>query len=210
MQGSPPRPEYVVAWIGLAGALLGVAVANLAEWFRGKSAFRREKAWAVYEQRRARLEQVYELLEEVRSAYSATFTRAEISLIEAGVPSELPEQPKIPWARLRMLVHLYTPELAHHLPQIETAGSRVGFAASVATIHASTNEAENARLRQQLRTAVGELATAIDVARDELIEKSRLLAAESEKMAESKLLMPIQSRPAGRFRALLPFRSRSP
>ena len=62
------------AWVGVVGALLGVVTGAFAEWLRGNAVFRREKACGLYDEKRSRLEQVYELLEQVRDAYTTSFT----------------------------------------------------------------------------------------------------------------------------------------
>jgi hypothetical protein len=42
-------------WIGLVGALAGVLVGAVAEAFRNRVAFRRDKGWTLLEQRRGRI-----------------------------------------------------------------------------------------------------------------------------------------------------------
>src|SRR5580704_12661419 len=99
------------AWIGLIGALGGVGVGALAESWRSRVSFQREKAWAIYEERRRRLEQVYEALEQVRESYGqGYFSTVHVVRTQREHRPENP-QLKVPWARIRMLVHLYTPEL---------------------------------------------------------------------------------------------------
>ncbi len=103
-------------------------VGAVADGFRTRKAFRLEKGWLLDEERRSHLEEVYEVLERLRDAYGLLYadalrraaTQTEGKLSDAMRP--------LPWARLRMLVFLYLPELKPYLADVESTGyPRVGL-----------------------------------------------------------------------------------
>lgn len=118
------------AWIAAISALGGVAVGALAEALRARASFRREKAWEVEEERRRHLEEVYEALDHVGEAYALLYGEALAFASAAPVKTSDTPRIKVPWSRLRMLVHLYLPELKGHLAIVERAGPALGSAAA--------------------------------------------------------------------------------
>jgi hypothetical protein len=85
------------------------------------------------------------------------------------------ENNKVPWAKLRMLLHLHAPGLAHHIPDLSTAGHRLAHAALIAAAH-RTQLPLHGQLREQLNTQWSGLNKVLDVVRDEMINDIRQLA----------------------------------
>lgn len=116
--------------VGAASALGGVLVGAFGEAFRSRLAFRREKASLLQDERKAHLEDVYEVLEGLRDAYSILYADA-LRAAALGTPGHLSQAMKpVPWARLRMLVFLYLPELQQFLEEVELTGPKFGSAAT--------------------------------------------------------------------------------
>src|SRR5690242_2106834 len=103
------------AWVGTASALAAVAVTALTGEWRARRAFRREKAWTLFDEKRRRLEDLYQSLEEVGDAYGLMFAHMWLERPAEELDAARAKSRPIPWARLRMLVNLYMPELRHHL-----------------------------------------------------------------------------------------------
>ena len=66
--------------IGAVVALAGVLVGIVAETWRSRLSFNREKAWVLFEQQRARLEQIYEALSELSEIYANAYIEAVYAL----------------------------------------------------------------------------------------------------------------------------------
>ena len=96
----------VPAIFGLVGVVVGALVTSLSEWLRHRS----ETRLAASRERRGRLEELYETLDEYERAFSDMLVSLTFALAskEGG---ELPTPSEIPSSRLRMLVDLYAPEL---------------------------------------------------------------------------------------------------
>jgi hypothetical protein len=173
--------------IGAASALGGVLVGALAEGIRARLAFRREKSWVIHEERRAHLEEVYEVLERLREAYSLIYADALRTL--AIGPSDKPGQfmKPVPWARLRMLVFLYLPELKAQLADIELTGPKLGSAAADAMMEASGSPARKQQVVTTLDHALSDLTKTVDAMRDQIVIHSRAIVAEKTKSVGGKL-----------------------
>jgi hypothetical protein len=108
------------AWIGFIGVLAGVIVSSLAEAFRTSRSFKREKIWAVRDERRQYLEELWTRLDELKSGYDILYGRAVRPL--EWVSSSRMETVVLPWPRVRLIVALYLPELKLMLSSLESAG----------------------------------------------------------------------------------------
>lgn len=109
------------AWIAVLGTLGGVVVGSGAEMLRARSTFRREKKWSLWDDQKRHLEMVYEALEQLRESYGLGVAHTTYG-VRQGKMSGF-DSPKAPWARLRMLVHLYTPSLIPDLEKVRAARS---------------------------------------------------------------------------------------
>jgi len=140
-------------------------------------AFRREKAWLLQDERKAHLEEVYEVLERLRDAYSLFYADA-LRTAALQAPGNLAQAMKpVPWARLRMLVFLYLPELKPYLEDIELTGPKLGSAAADAILYSSGNAARNQQLVTALDRALQDLTKTVDAMRDHIVAHSRAVAA---------------------------------
>jgi hypothetical protein len=170
------------AWTGAISALAGVAVGAVAEALRARASFKREKAWSLYEQRRQRLEYAYEALEQLRESYGQAYAHA---LHVVGTQTMPPDQPRtaVPWSRLRMLIHLYLPELIGQLQVVELTGRRMGSALGAAVMDSSLDTARNQVLIFDLDKALADLNGAVDAMRDAIVRDSAELAASAMQQA---------------------------
>ena len=169
-------------------ALAGVVVGGVIEWWRTRSTFRREKGWELNEERRRRLEHLYEALEEVVEGYNLAYAEM-IMILSSGQPPRLERpRPKIPWARLRMLVNLYAPELMSDLELVQRAGGKMGSALGEGVMNSSLDAVANQALANTLDTALGELTQAVNTMRDAIVEASRLLSASAAGATDTRLL----------------------
>jgi hypothetical protein len=116
------------ALIGLAGVVVGILLNTLSDLARSRAAFQRDKAWGLLEDKRRRIEATYEAVEHHREAYGELLTSALV--VMAGQKTLITNLTKVPWPKLRMLVHLYLPEMLPELDAIEKAGNHFGTEAS--------------------------------------------------------------------------------
>lgn len=112
------------AWAGLIGGLGGALLVSWGAYSRERVQFRREKSWRLYEERLARLEQLFEWIEEVRAGYADTAFKIAHGLSRGVAPTNLHTK-SLPWPKLRMLVSLYAPELATPLAEYQALGDRL-------------------------------------------------------------------------------------
>jgi hypothetical protein len=164
------------AWAGAVIALGGIVVGALLDSLKTRLAFRRDKAWTLYEEQRARIEQVYEVLEQIRDVYAVAFHRADYALEDTSLRLGAADREKPPLAKLRMLLHLYAPGFEHHIPHLETAASRLGFAITASWSNREQT-AQRDSLRQQLWTQYSELNDRLDMLRDDIVADIRSLTA---------------------------------
>lgn len=179
-----PLPHMDTAWIGAASALAGVAVTSAVDAWRARTSFRREKAWALFDDKRRRLEALYQALEEVRESYGLLYGHMwlETSAKEFSVARE--RSGPIPWARLRMLVNLYAPDLRYRLELVERMGAELGHAIASAMIAQEHHDAAtHSVLLASGQDAMVKLTAAVDLMRDEIVRQSRALGGEAEHMA---------------------------
>jgi hypothetical protein len=113
------------AWVGVVGALGGVIVGAFAQARIAAATFKREKFWALTDEKRARLENVWEALDRVRQSYFESYQEFS-RLIDASEPVLPRISANADWAHLRMLVFLYLPGLIPDLDAAQDAGLRLG------------------------------------------------------------------------------------
>lgn len=169
------------AWIGVVSALAGVMVGGIVESFRARAAFRRERSWALFDERRQHLEHIYEALEELQEAYGLVYADALLA-IKRGRRSDI-ELRRVPWARLRMLTHLYAPQLIHRLDVVDRRGPALGQAAAYAVMLASGDPVENSRLVDSMSAALSDLSTAVEHLRRDIVAESRRIAKERSRLS---------------------------
>ena len=165
------------AWIGAVSALGGVIIGIAAEALRARAAFRREKDWDLHEFERTHLEAVYEALDEVRSGYARTF-HDTISMVETRKVTlpDADENKPIPWSRLRMLVHLYLPELRDELAKVEEAGPAFGKAMAKAIVKMPADASANKQLRADLFDDFRQFTAVAEAMRDQIVSLSERTA----------------------------------
>lgn len=127
------------AWIGMIGVVVGVVLGAFAEAIRSSATFKREKRWGLSTDRLGKLESVYMAVEDHRDAYR-TFYNESVERLSSGKLSE--HGAKVPWARLRMLVNLYTPELKASLAALEASAEACAKDFANTVLQASWPEAE--------------------------------------------------------------------
>lgn len=163
------------AWIGVVGALGGVLVGGIAESIRARFAFRREKRWSGVEEKRRRLEMIYEALEQVGESYGHNLAPLLAELATGNKVTQPSEVPKVPWAHLRMLVNLYRPSLLSQLAEVETAGPLVGEAMARGIMGRSGDRQRDIILGERIMSEYTKLTKAIATMRNAIVEESRML-----------------------------------
>jgi hypothetical protein len=163
------------AWIGVIGALGGVAVGSAAELFRARWAFRREKKWSLWDERRRRLEMIYEALEQVRESYSIGVGELISAVATGKVRTTNSTMEKIPWARLRLLANLYAPRLLPNLEVVEKTGHQLGMAMATAVMAQTGDPIRDKPHVDAAMEALQVLNASIDATRDAIVDDSRSL-----------------------------------
>jgi hypothetical protein len=167
-------------WIGAVSALGGVLVGGIAEAIRSRGAFRRDKAWTTLQTRRQHLEDVYETLELLAESYGQGVGGVMFA-ISQGKASDRHVDTKAPWARLRMLVHLYTPSLVSHLIVIEEKGPELGAAMGKGIMAQSGDHRRDAALIDEVLLAAKPFSAAVASMREAIVASSRELDASAIK-----------------------------
>jgi len=173
------------AWIGAIIALGGVVVGTIGEAWRSRAAFRREKGWTVMEERRRRLEELYQALDDVGEIYSLEYIE-KVTILNLQAPSSTRELRKIPWAKLRMLVALYHPELLVFLQKVEMAGGDLGSTIGDAIMKYTIDVAKNQMsLIPPMAAAMGKLNSAVEEMKASIVAASRKLSVTAEKNTDT-------------------------
>lgn len=165
------------AWIGFAGVLVGGLVTGIVQFFLSRGTFRPEKAWALYEQRRAHLEQVYQTLEEFRATYGSEYTDVFHVARGGELPTTTKVQREVPWSRLGMLVHLYVPDLVPHLAALSKATEAVADA--LLAVMAKGSPTAVRAIMEQYNRAMGGVNSAVDAAQKHIVAEAARLATET-------------------------------
>jgi len=167
------------SWIAVIGTLSGVVVAGALDILRAKTSFRREKSWEHARTQRQHVEAAYEAFESLREAYAQLLVQALYTLKTGSMPPESDYSLKVPWARLRMMINLYLPELLPELDAIEKTGPEFGKAATYAMVESPADGAHKQSVSKRLLQANQILQSSIDAARDALVALSESLVRES-------------------------------
>jgi hypothetical protein len=167
------------AWIAAISALGGVLVGGLVQGFLARAAYRRQTALTVYQDRKARLEDLYEALEQLRESYGQGYGETVYVMGTQQPPNRSRPVTSVPWARLRMLVHLHAPELQAQLAAVEAAGPALGSAIANAIMKTQPSPAVNAPLLAAMAAALGNLTAAVDAMRDAIVDSAKRLAHET-------------------------------
>jgi len=177
----------VEALLPAVAALAGVAVGVIAEAWRSRIGFMREKAWQLFEEQRRRLEQIYEALAEVGEIYSSAWIQAVAAL--AGSRPVLPDPiAKIPWSRLEMLVRLYVPDLQPQLSAIHDLAPDIGFALTDGLSSQMASTGEKQQLSLNLNETNDKLMKGIQAMRDAIVARSQLLEDNVRSHVDARLL----------------------
>jgi hypothetical protein len=173
----------------VTGPLVGVVIGGLltagAEALRARGTFKREKSWQVLEERRRRLEQIYEAVEAHRTSYQVAVLRLVARTTGQPLDKEALDAlggpgGKFPIARLRMLVNLYAPRLRGALADVERSTKDDYGAAFIAVMRA-----ENAQRSRVIRETMLPAMEAIDATHDALLAKLVETAGELQTAVET-------------------------
>ena len=155
--------------IGAASALAGVVVGSLAEGLRARSAFRRDKAWALYDLDRSHVEAACQALDEVKEAYGIAYGKALYTVATQSVPTSERPQITVPWARLSMLVSLYLPQLRERFAAVHKAGCDLGASMGDAIMKSGANPAIDNALMAAMGTSLKTFNDAVDLMRNDIV-----------------------------------------
>lgn len=161
------------AWLGLIGALGGVAITGILERLRVSDQLRLEKRLQYDQDRRTRLEELFEVIDEVRTTYNKSFTNA-LMRVEHGRQEE--QLSRLPISRMRMLVGIYAPPASDALAQFEVAYQKYSDALA-ATIGADKlPKPERQRILGDLARQSEAIDACCDRLADEVVGTARSLA----------------------------------
>ena len=169
------------AWVGAISALGGVLVGAFAEAWRAAKAFKREKGWSLRDERREKLERLYEALDEASESYGRSLGEAILNLSNESASRLGEPDVRVPWSRMRMLVHFYFPEFIPLLPDVERLGPVVGQTIGFAIIETARDKETVARHMTALNGAIGAFWNATSAMKRALVIESQSIAAEREK-----------------------------
>lgn len=165
-------------WIGAISALGGVAVTSIAEAFRTRGAFKREKTWAVRDERREYLEELWTRLDELQSGYDTLFNRARHTQEWVSMHAEQTPNPILPWQRVRLIIALYLAEYETLLRSLDMAGVELDEAIDIASgrMGASMKVFDNGReIQDNLLGAVEEFRLAMEPIREKITAETRAI-----------------------------------
>ena len=160
------------AWLGLIGALGGVAITGILERLRASDQLRLERRLQYDQERRKRLEELFEVIEEIRTTYDKSFTNT-LMRVEHGRKEE--QLGRLPISRMRMLVGIYDPQASDALAQFEGAYQQYSDALA-ATIGADQlQKPERQRILGDLERQVTAIHACGDRLADEVVRTARSL-----------------------------------
>lgn len=175
----------MAAWLGILGTVIGVVVGAIVQTLHARHAFSREKRWSIFTEQRERIEQIYVVVEEHRQGYASIFAAA-ISELQ-GEHLALPAT-RVPWARLRMLVALYAPEMESHMARLNEVGTTFGISAGEVLTQGSMDAAERTRRLVELPNQFNELNAVYDaLLRDLIVAAERLTKSQVAAVGEVAL-----------------------
>lgn len=175
------------ALLPAVAALAGVAIGAIAEAWRSRITFKREKAWELFAEQRRQLEQIYETLSEIGEGYSSAWIEALTVLADPRTVRR-DSFAKLPWSRLEMLVHLYVPELKTQLSAIQDLAPEMGFALTNALSRQMASPAETRQLSSKLNEVNEKLMKAIQVMRDAIVARSQMLEDNVRSNVDARLV----------------------
>ena len=169
------------AWIGIAGVVLGVVTTSVADVFKARSNFRRDKGWDFAIAQRGRLESLFETLEDAAESYGVSYAGA-LTVAATQKPSEtLTPKKKIDWARLRMLTNLYFPEHKKSLDRVYRSGTALGATIAGVIMDSRPGSARTAQVIAKMDSAMSDFENAVDAMRGEIEQNSHRLARQATK-----------------------------
>jgi hypothetical protein len=168
-------------WVGTIGALGGVVVGAVSQAWLARASFKREKAWAESDEQRARLERVWAAVDQVEEGLY--HTHREMSAMLAAKKLSAPTFPegKIPWTHLRLLVHLYLPQLIPELDALNDAGNKLGISAGVGIGMAIEGQIDAAAAKNFAATAKKTFSDAVKTMKDAILAESEKLTRERQR-----------------------------
>jgi len=104
------------AWAGIIGTAIGTLGGGIVTYIQGKSQFQREKEWQKRDLVRGKLEEAHEAIEEVKRAFT-TCTANAMLRVQLGRSEH--EEKQLDFAKVKMLIGFYAPELNDLLKQLE-------------------------------------------------------------------------------------------
>jgi hypothetical protein len=138
-------------------------------------------------------------METLNDAYAMAFADTVRAVSTGQLRQTTDSSAKIPWARLRMLVHLYAPQLVDHLRAIESAGPKLGRALGLAIMEHGSDPRQNSRLLDDAMRESDGLNRAIGDMRDAIVRESLDLEARSAKaIGETRGSPLVRSEQSGR------------
>lgn len=167
------------AWVGVIGVLAGVIVSSLAEAFRTSRSFKSEKIWAVRDERRRYLEELWTQLDELKSGYDTKYARAVQP--HEWVSSSQPSAVMLPWPRVRLIVALYLLEFKFMLSALESAGGE--FDEALQGTESGAVPGLKLTLYDELAEASEHFDDAIERARTRITDETRAITSAREASA---------------------------
>lgn len=161
------------AWVGVVGALGGVIVGAIAEALRTRASFKREKGWAVRDERRSYLEELWSKLDALNAGYNALIARANRSKEWVALTHQLPVDPDLPWDRVRLLIALYLPEYSRRLVVLESAGLELDEA--LRNVESRSFALPSEQMHASLMDAAAEFDQALEAAREAIAVETRAI-----------------------------------
>lgn len=161
------------AWLGLIGALGGVAITGILERLRLSNQLRLEKRLQYDQERRKRLEELFEVIDEVRITYDKSFANALIR-VEQGRQEE--QLSRMPISRMRMLVGIYTPHASDALAKFEVTYQQYSDALAATIGAEKLQKPERQRILGDLAVQSKAIHACCDSLADEVVRTARSLA----------------------------------
>jgi hypothetical protein len=179
----------------LAGALGGQKLARGTEHENQRherqleaARWRRQRGKELANEKRQRLEQLYQLLEDVGASYGANVANAAISLLTQTIENRQ-EATVIQWSKMQMLVHFYFPDMGEALARVQYVGQE---RLSRCIVNAWDSRQKDRETRDKasriLMAAHQELESIIDSIRSAVVaESQRLAARDQQDLTEANL-----------------------
>jgi hypothetical protein len=161
------------AWVGVVGALGGVIVGAIAETLRTRATFKREKGWAVRDERRSHLEELWSKLDALSAGYNSLIAKANGSKEWVALTQQRADDPELPWDRVRLLISLYLPEYRSRLVSLESSGIVLDEALRSAESRSFALPSE--KMHADLMDAAADFDDAVEAARESITVETRAI-----------------------------------